>query len=81
MFPVNLFKASKWTPGFRPILAVVLGLVAHSLPADTVTIASGSTLNGTFKRITKGKVHLDTGFAGVLKIDQKQVTVPSCLAS
>ncbi|MEL0119224.1 MAG: hypothetical protein VXB01_09815, partial [Opitutae bacterium] len=36
-------------------------------------VANGSTLTGILDRIAKKQVHLDTGFAGILKIDQNQV--------
>ena len=43
--------------------------------ADSLKVANGSTLTGILDRIAKNQVHLDTGFAGILKIDQNQVLV------
>ena len=55
------------------LLAGTLAGLQQPLRADTVTVANGSTLTGILKRITKKQLHLDTGFAGILKIEQKQL--------
>ena len=59
----------------RQVLGLLCAVLGLSLPlyADRVTVANGSTLTGLLKRITKKQVNLDTGFAGILKIDQEQV--------
>ena len=41
--------------------------------ADSVTTNNGSILTGTITKITGGSIHLDTGFSGIVKIDQTQV--------
>jgi putative salt-induced outer membrane protein YdiY len=41
--------------------------------ADTVTTKDGSTLNGTITLIDKGVIHIDTPYAGTLKLKQSEV--------
>ena len=55
------------------VLYVVFLFSSVNVFADTLKVANGSTLTGILKRITTKQVHLDTGFAGILKIDQNQV--------
>ena len=71
---MSIYKSSLHIGWRRFILLVLtLGIKSQSVIADSVTMANGSTLTGILKRITNGIVYLDTGFAGVLKIDQKQL--------
>jgi putative salt-induced outer membrane protein YdiY len=71
---VSYYKSSQPAGWCRSLfLVLTLGITFQPVGADSVTMANGSTLTGILKRITKGTVHLDTGFAGVLKIDQKQL--------
>jgi cell division septation protein DedD len=55
----------------------LLGLAAVALTqvanADLVITKDGSRLSGTITLIDQGVVHLDTGFAGSLKIKQDQI--------
>ena len=55
------------------VLVLILSFTSVSAFADSLKVANGSTLTGILKRITTKQVHLDTGFAGILKIDQNQV--------
>jgi len=51
-------------------LASLAALFAN---ADTVTTQDGSTLNGTITLIDKGEIHIDTTYAGKLKLKQDEV--------
>ncbi|PXA04883.1 hypothetical protein DDZ13_02660 [Coraliomargarita sinensis] len=55
------------------ILALVALLFAHSSSADEVITTDGARLVGTITLIDKGTIHLDTNYAGSLKISQEQV--------
>ena len=62
-------------PGACLVLVLILSFTSVSAFADSLKVANGSTLTGILDRIAKNQVHLDTGFAGILKIDQNQVLV------
>ena len=62
-------------PGACLVLVLILLFTSVSAFADSLKVANGSTLTGILDRIAKNQVHLDTGFAGILKIDQNQVLV------
>ncbi|MFW6217793.1 MAG: DUF481 domain-containing protein [Verrucomicrobiota bacterium] len=55
------------------LIALALTLTAAHAPADTVLTTDGARLTGTITLIDKGTIHLDTPYAGSLKIDQEQV--------
>jgi putative salt-induced outer membrane protein YdiY len=46
---------------------------AGALNADRIETTNGSILTGTITLIDKGVIHLETSYAGTLKIDQSQV--------
>ena len=52
------------------IAATFTSLLAN---ADTVTTKDGSTLNGTITLIDKGEIHIETKYAGTLKLKQDEV--------
>ncbi|MFO8027534.1 MAG: DUF481 domain-containing protein [Opitutales bacterium] len=54
-------------------LALASLLLAHNLPADEVITTDGAKLVGTITLVDKGTIHLDTSYAGTLKIAQEQV--------
>lgn len=56
---------------FTTFLSTVL--LALTLAADTVTTTDGSILKGKIKLIDEGIVHLETTYAGTLKLDQEIV--------
>ena len=52
---------------------IVASLATLFANADTVTTQDGSTLNGIITLIDKGEIHIDTKYAGKLKINQHEV--------
>ena len=56
-------------------LAFIIAAIffAQAVIADTVTTKDGSVLNGTVTLIDKGIIHIDTPFAGKLKLKQEEV--------
>ena len=55
------------------ILALFSLLLAHSVSADEVITIDGARLVGNITLIDTGTIHLDTSYAGTLKIAQEQV--------
>ena len=56
------------------IYTLIVALLATlSANADTVTTKDGSTLNGTITLIDKGAIHIETTYAGTLKLKQDEV--------
>ncbi|MFQ3226191.1 MAG: hypothetical protein ACI8Z5_002463 [Lentimonas sp.] len=51
----------------------ILAIATASAVADTITTKDGSTLNGTITLIDKGKIHIDTKYAGKLTLKQEEV--------
>jgi len=60
-------------PNYGKILALVTLLFAQSATADEVITTDGARLVGNITLIDKGTIHLDTSYAGSLKIAQEQV--------
>jgi len=54
-------------------IALALMLIAAPALADLVVTKDGARLTGTITLIDKGRIHLDTPYAGPLEIDQSQV--------
>lgn len=51
----------------------LLAALAALTSADTVVLKDGSTLIGQIRRLSEGKLEVETGFAGTLQIDMAQV--------
>ncbi|MFU8849260.1 MAG: YdiY family protein [Opitutales bacterium] len=58
---------------YGTVLALASLLLAHNLPADEVITVDGAKLVGTITLVDKGTIHLETSYAGTLKIAQEQV--------
>jgi len=58
---------------YGSILALASLLLAHGATADEVITTDGARLVGNITLIDKGTIHLDTSYAGTLKISQEQV--------
>jgi putative salt-induced outer membrane protein YdiY len=58
---------------YGKIIALTTLLLAHSATADEVITTDGARLVGNIKLIDKGTIHLETSYAGTLKISQEQV--------
>jgi putative salt-induced outer membrane protein YdiY len=52
---------------------IVATLATLSANADTITTKDGSTLHGTITLIDKGEIHIDTNYAGKIKLKQDEV--------
>ena len=56
-----------------PLIIIAILSFTQATFADTVTTKDGSILNGTITLIDKGIIHIDTPYAGNLKIKQEDV--------
>ncbi|ADE54098.1 DUF481 domain-containing protein [Coraliomargarita akajimensis] len=56
------------------LAASVASLSTLSLLGDTVITKDGSTLNGTITLIDKGEIHIETKYAGTVKLKQEEVS-------
>lgn len=58
---------------YGSLLALASLLLAPIASADEVITTDGATLVGTITLIDQGEIHLDTSYAGMLKISQEEV--------